>query len=88
LGESLKALFQGAGEAAGAAMVCAHCRSAARAANLIIPGFGNSSHDFVVDTPVKEVLFVYELTGEPQDEEMASRLEEHKKSTSWSLAFP
>jgi adenosyl cobinamide kinase/adenosyl cobinamide phosphate guanylyltransferase len=42
----------------------------------------------IIDTPVKEVLFVYELTGEPQDEEMASRLEEHKKSTSWSLAFP
>jgi hypothetical protein len=42
-------------------MVCAHACSAARTANFIIPSLGNFSHDFVVDMPVKEVLFIYEL---------------------------
>jgi len=49
------------GEAAGWAVVSAHCRPTAGTANFIIPGLGNFPHDFIVDSPVKEVLFVYEL---------------------------
>jgi hypothetical protein len=52
---------KGAGEAAGWTMVLAHACSAAGTPNLIALGFGYSTHNFIIDTPVKEVLFVYEL---------------------------
>jgi hypothetical protein len=54
-------------------MVHAHACSTAGTAFYLTPslsskwrgsrgcGLGNSSHDFVIDPPVKEVLFVYEL---------------------------
>ena len=38
-------------------MVSAHACSAAGAANFIVPGLGNFSHDLIVDTPVKEVKY-------------------------------
>jgi hypothetical protein len=50
-----------AGEAAGGAMVYAHACSAAGTANFTISGLGNFPHNLVIDTPVKEVLFIYEL---------------------------
>ena len=42
-------------------MVCAHCRSAAGTANLIIPCLGDFPSNIVIYAPVKEVLFVHEL---------------------------
>ena len=60
-GESLKAFLQGAGEAASAAVICANACPTAGTFNLIIFGSGYIPYNFVVDTPVKEVLFVYEL---------------------------
>jgi uncharacterized membrane protein YvlD (DUF360 family) len=42
-------------------MVHAHGCSAAGTANFIVAGFGNLAYDSVIDTPVKEVLFIYEL---------------------------
>jgi hypothetical protein len=42
-------------------VVHAHACSAAGTANFIIPGLGNFSHDLIMDAPVKEVLFIYEL---------------------------